>query len=95
MSALELKDLPDLPEDKADRIKKNWWVYLLVPTCSLLTYLITNYTENQRGKPCNDRVIYLLNKLDSTDKSNMEYMRVLIKSKDKSANDTANEHKAK
>ena len=75
MSGLDIGNIPDLPDERIDRIKKNWWIYLLVPACSLLTYLVTDYTQSRQAKPCNDMVIYLLKKIDSTNSSDMKFMR--------------------
>ena len=84
MAGLDLGSLPEMPEERLNNIKKNWWIYLLVPACSLLTYLVTDYTQSRQAKPCNDMVIYLLKKIDSTNSSDMKFMRDQVSEASKS-----------
>jgi hypothetical protein len=79
-----LQGIPDLPaEEKVEKIKKNWWIYLLFPVCIALTTWVNNYVHSLEMKPCNDEVLYLTRKLDSTDRDNMNYMRELLQNNKK------------
>jgi hypothetical protein len=76
-------EIPDLPEEKAEKVQKNWKVYLFFGLVSLLSSVITNYWDGQRSKPTQDMNIYLLKKLDSTESDNIKYLREIIEERKK------------
>lgn len=83
MPGIELKELPELPEDKANSLRKNWWLYALLPLLSFLSAEAALFVSKQEQKTCNDQLIRTMDKLDSTNRSNMEYIRLLLKESDK------------
>jgi hypothetical protein len=69
---MELKDIPDLTE-KAESVKKNWWVYALVAIISICTHFVDGYLPAQDLKQQVSINTQLTRKLDSTNRSNALY----------------------
>ena len=75
----DLHELPELPDDKAEKIKRNWLLYVLPLVFSLLTYVIEDYVKSRDAKPCNDLNVRLLNRIDSMSNNEIKYLEQELK----------------